>query len=759
MAAQPSLTEQITTDQVVIMDSPIISPTDVRLLLFAQLYYHEQFEFFTASLEEEKIPWSFNNTGFLEKLHNFSKRFAQFLADQNTTADAITTAFPQQTLNQLVKELELVRQKEHAATPPSYINAVVAAYVKELKKQGVPFSEKEEARLFGLIGQDTTRFLEEKTLSPEDIYGFVSKEIYRASDDKTAPLIEQVVARIAPALKLPAPQGQAEKINKAIFLAPDPVVARKNNVPHVPPPQLHLYANALRNLAFENPDAPIEELAVVAKKTTEVVGVLSQHKDPRPEKEKYNTFFRDIAQTPFQKTVAAILDPIANVFGKQQVLGRVYEKVFGRIERSSESITTVFGKNIVSSPLFQQIFQKVRATVIGASSSTISRPIQGFLINLLSDVATTVFHKTIERTLVQTVGYKVVFRFAVQQWVFSQITTAAVALKGTSTASWLAGILSLGTKKAAKEGARGAAVAAAAGTVAKEGAKKGIEALLTKIGLSSLIGLFTGGAGWVAQALMWVGATLLKPILSFIGRGISGALSFSFLQRMISGQGQLSLADDWVLIVPIAIIAIFLVMFTSVLPTPLSTSYLNTLVKNGAIIRGLVGNRGLPHNILLGGSCFHSYNGPVPPQSLITECPTIGTISQCPGGDHSHGSVDAYDLTNNNGAEVRATHDGYVAYSSTGLKEKEGKGCGNQIQLAGFDGTAPYFTIYGHLKDLSPAVVAAAASGSLIPAGTIIGWVDHNGFSSGPHLHYEYRGSGKLTLPPGCGAGGLTCGN
>jgi murein DD-endopeptidase MepM/ murein hydrolase activator NlpD len=122
---------------------------------------------------------------------------------------------------------------------------------------------------------------------------------------------------------------------------------------------------------------------------------------------------------------------------------------------------------------------------------------------------------------------------------------------------------------------------------------------------------------------------------------------------------------------------------------------------------------------------------------------------------------------------VRATHNGYVASYRDGIPEGQGGGFGNYVRLVGStSGGEVYYTTYAHFRNVSPRVVSAydalracmstplcttPPTEALIAAGTVLGWVDHTGYSTNHHLHYQYNGPGTLQLPMGCGGWSGTC--
>jgi len=65
----------------------------------------------------------------------------------------------------------------------------------------------------------------------------------------------------------------------------------------------------------------------------------------------------------------------------------------------------------------------------------------------------------------------------------------------------------------------------------------------------------------------------------------------------------------------------------------------------------------------------------------------------------------------------------------------EDGGYGNYVKLKHADGTSTYYTYYAHLMQ------ASVAAGQSVDAGTVIGFSNNTGASTGPHLHFGLRSS------------------
>jgi hypothetical protein len=116
-------------------------------------------------------------------------------------------------------------------------------------------------------------------------------------------------------------------------------------------------------------------------------------------------------------------------------------------------------------------------------------------------------------------------------------------------------------------------------------------------------------------------------------------------------------------------------------------------------------------------------NGPI--TQLFGENPDVYKKWGFPG----HNGID-YGIPN--GTPITAAAGGTV-----NLVGFENGGYGNYIKLSHTDGSKTYFTYYAHLAG------AAVAAGQKIKAGTVIGYSNNTGASTGPHLHFGLKIDGE----------------
>lgn len=230
------------------------------------------------------------------------------------------------------------------------------------------------------------------------------------------------------------------------------------------------------------------------------------------------------------------------------------------------------------------------------------------------------------------------------------------------------------------------------------------------------------------------------------------------------------IGEDMPLLTSLIVVGTIVLLF--VFPSPLNLSQLSHSAKVSAIFASLRRYKETVQNITSGNIqattfvCTWSGTSPVSP---ISTCPVHAPITQGPfSPSGSHKTLNAYDFGASQGTPVVAAHDAYVASyvnSYAPYQYKYGS-YGNNVVLVATDpsNNQQYCTNYAHLLDVSPLVAANSGKPVLIPAGTVIGYVDTTGYTYGcignkcgegygTHLHWGYKGPNQSTpfpLPPGC---------
>ncbi len=113
-------------------------------------------------------------------------------------------------------------------------------------------------------------------------------------------------------------------------------------------------------------------------------------------------------------------------------------------------------------------------------------------------------------------------------------------------------------------------------------------------------------------------------------------------------------------------------------------------------------------------------------------------FSDCEGRSHVHGAIDIGGGCGKGsiyGASIVAANSGTVIMACT---DGRGGGYGNYVVIDHGNGKS---TLYGHLSSVS------VSRGQKVGKGQKIGNAGSTGFSTGPHLHFEYRVNGVRTNP------------
>lgn len=155
-------------------------------------------------------------------------------------------------------------------------------------------------------------------------------------------------------------------------------------------------------------------------------------------------------------------------------------------------------------------------------------------------------------------------------------------------------------------------------------------------------------------------------------------------------------------------------------------------------------NRGKVHNALWfapdnKGGGYYDFDGTSSQRAFLRNALKFTRVSSTFGGRRHpiHGSWRAHngvDYAAPTGTPIHATADGKV--KSIGSQ----RGYGNTIELEHHSG---YSTLYAHQHKFAPNL----KQGDSVTQGQLIGYVGSTGWSTGPHLHYEFRINGKPVDP------------
>ena len=257
---------------------------------------------------------------------------------------------------------------------------------------------------------------------------------------------------------------------------------------------------------------------------------------------------------------------------------------------------------------------------------------------------------------------------------------------------------------------------------------------------------------------------------SIVDRTTSFFLTNPLIPRQLSQSRRAAaiptpIGQDMPLLTALIFVGALVLLF--VFPSPLNLSQLAHSAKVSAIFASLRRFKDVARDITSGAiqatTFVCTWSGPSPVAPIST-CPVHAPISQGPfSPSGSHKTLNAYDFAAGQGTPIVAAHDAYVASyvnSYAPYQYKYGS-YGNNVVLVATDpsNSQQYCTNYAHLLDVSPIVAANSGKPVLIPAGTVVGYVDTTGYtygSNGPgtgtHLHWGYKGSDpkKPFLPPGC---------
>jgi len=476
---------------------------------------------------------------------------------------------------------------------------------------------------------------------------------------------------------------------------------------------------------------------------------------------------KNINEVPLK---AAFEDLVTTVFpDRQAVIDQVFTATWTATTRAESfvgNMTARLGEDVVSSREFRDLIEQGNALardrtpsgggafggVFGAALSRPSAPDQD-----MEDYLEALYKKVGERT-VSSNDFFGAKAHANQPHQFH--------FEFDSPLEW---IFRFGVKEKATNAVAGTAARTGIGAWTKESIKKLGTGFLAKVGAPAwLVEWASGPVGWVVFAVTvvlpyiwdWVKRGVGNVMGKFSGGLIGGVRAAgegfaSYWAGMLHAHGQYKdPVPQWVLIAVLVASPILVVLpITSLLPSTAS----QTQVRRAALLPIGGGGYQAPP------SCDPSTDPDcVPlfcdPTKQSCEWPTpCGCITQGPYSGGSHAGLNAIDAGTNGGAcsssydgnppsspPAYAMCDGKITSSYFGLRDGQvcrdfsspvcGYGYGNNVYLNCTDGKTQF--IYGHLLKPGPGI----STGASVRKGQIIGYVDNNGNSSGPHLHFEYRG-------------------
>lgn len=466
-------------------------------------------------------------------------------------------------------------------------------------------------------------------------------------------------------------------------------------------------------------------------------------------------FFQSFAKSGVAKAVAPAADALLDIVARtnppaakafvESVIDRSLARITGNIERSTQSMIDRVGEAAAQSGFFQTTLknwnQQIEQQRTAASGITKAK-------NVFDDFAGAIFGKSIDEgvfSYTELVQRRLVKGEQLPTW--QQIHVVGIVQHqphlihfepiggaGGWALSWLSNTI------AQKTG--GKVASAVVGTAAKEAGKRATTAVLTKLGLSALIGAASGGTSLVVQAVAQGGLWLGGKIMGFAGFLFSG----QWITNLLSSTGTSDWKKDQPLILAAGVIILLVALF--LFPWFFNFNYMYDLVTKTPLavnVQGKIGPGGGP-----GIDCEKT---PEAPECKLTQCQgdcrwpldvsTKFCISEGPFvGTHSRSRLSAVDFLTIGGqrslfgANVYSQYTGTVERAVFGYPDdsgypgnSDGGTYGNHVVVRTNNGGR---LLFAHLRNIQ-----TVREGENVPAGKVIGFVDHTGYSYDVHLHYE----------------------
>ena len=307
-------------------------------------------------------------------------------------------------------------------------------------------------------------------------------------------------------------------------------------------------------------------------------------------------FFQSFAKSGAAKAVAPAADALFDIVARinppaakafvESVIDRSLARVTGTIEQTTKAMVDRIGQTAAQSGLLQTTLKNWNQQIIQQQSTT------GGVVkarSVFDDIAGTIFGKSIDegvfsyaelvqRRLVKgehLPAWQQIHVVGIVQHQPHLVHFAPISGVGGWALSWLSNTI------AQKTG--GKVASAVVGTAAKEAGKRAAAAVLTKLGLSALVGTASGGVSLMIQAAVQGGLWLGGKIMGLAGFLFSG----QWITNLLSSTGKSDWRKDQPLILAAGAIILLIALF--LFPWFFNFNYMNDLVNKEALVPGLGG--------------------------------------------------------------------------------------------------------------------------------------------------------------------------
>ncbi len=476
--------------------------------------------------------------------------------------------------------------------------------------------------------------------------------------------------------------------------------------------------------------------------------VFSADINPAIDVTRPTVFFQAFAKSGLQKLVAPAADAFLTVL-PQETREAVVESV---LTKSWERIDQKFGGAVVGSKPFQDALAQGNSAFAARPPST--GGIAAGFGRIIGDVVNPILGRNIDQVMIE------------QYLELSKTTTITQQLTWRHFYAMSAHSHDPSIFSFAFEGGRW--VLGFAGKRVVSAAAKGVAAKLSGTTIGAAIGSLIPipGVGTAVGAIVgFIGGKLIEPLLRGAGSLLKNIFGGGFITRLFAG-GTGRWQDDLPLVATIIVLLPIILIF--LLPTFLNPQFIGHTAQSSALadIGGGIGP---------GGSTIDCSKTPDIPECKLTQCQgdcrwpldtsTGACIIEGPFvGTHSGSHLSAVDFATLggqarlSGAPVHTPYAGTVWNATFGYNDgcttfngciTDGNTYGNNVIIQTDKGAR---LLFAHLRNIS-----VVNKGAPVAAGTVIGYVDHTGYSRDVHLHYEARTPGDINeyLPypvPPCGS-------